>query len=148
MPHQILNNPSLKYTAKGQIFFSGLLLIHDWGRRNPSKRLNRKNAICPWLWKFLPLRGLFETPLKPCPLLQLAVWQNASCCGCVAAHDSQAWTAPWAFGADLAIGNQCTKSWHKVKHLRNLGLGLVKYGSALKFANMGNCKQQFVSTFG
>lgn len=105
-------------------------------RGNPSKRLSRKMVSALGLWKFLPLRGLFETPLETCPLLQLAVSQNASHHDCVAAQGSQARTTASGFRSDLAIGNQCPKSWHKLKHLRNLGLGLVERGSAWKFVNI------------
>lgn len=82
------------------------------------------------LWKFLCLRGTFEPPLKTCPLLLLTVSQNASCCDCVAARGSRAWTAARGFRSEVAIGNRCPKSWHKSKHLRNLGWRLVEHGSA------------------
>lgn len=133
MPHQMLYNQSLKYITQGQIFFSGWLLIHDRERGNYSKRLSRGNGICLWI-VFLPLRRLFETPLKTCPLLRLTESQNTSCHGRVPARGSWAWTNAWGFRSDLAAASP--KWWHKLKHLRNLGLGLVEHGSSWKFLNV------------
>ena len=85
-------------------------------------------SFCLW--------GGSETPLKTCPLLELAVSQNTSHHDSVAAQVSRAWATAWSFRSDLALHNQYSKSWHKLKHLRNLRLGLVEHGAAQKFANI------------
>lgn len=111
---------------------------------NYSKRLSRKNGICLWIM-FLPLRGLFETPLKTSPLLRLAEIQNVSCHGCVPAWGSQAWTTAWGFRSDLATPR--LKWWDKFKQQRNLGLGLIEHGSSWKFLNYGQLEVALCLSF-